>query len=286
MGFFSLCVAVTIVVLQSTTILLQRSQSGWTFHLVEASLNDTTRERERASLSPVLAPWNPHLLLLALCCLQCLFALGRVNQRHRESAVSLAGAGAVLTIVLLAAAILQGVHSSDLVHYPTMLVVGALWLHGLWFVTDATAAVDSSDPYTLFHNYTRAVAVPLAVLTGMIFGTRVWADALTHWVLLQIAATVGWMQLSSSQPPLLLRRVVAVLFLLLPTGLAATSTGHDDAWRYIAILAGSTGLLPLLAVSTVMQPSPASPPPNAIAGYVLLANNAALIALVATLANF
>ena len=273
MGFFTLCVAATLVVLQSTHILLQRSQSTWTFRLVEARFENHT-----AAETEVLAPWNPHLIVLALCLLQCLFALERVNKRYSAHPLSATGGGVVLTLILIAAAIVQGIRDTDLVHYPTMIVVGLLWLHGAWAV-----AASMENQASLFFDYTRAVAAPLAVLSSMLFGTRVWADALSHWALLQIAVTLGWLQVRACDARLLCRAAL-VLFLLLPIASAVASTGRDDQWRYVALLAGSVGLLPLLAVGTLL--SQPTVPHRALAGYVLIANNAALLAVVATLANF
>jgi hypothetical protein len=255
--------------------------------ILSPQVNNTNNNNESSlsfptTLTPVLAPWNPHLIILALSSLQCLFALARVNARYsaqqQAHPIPISGAGVVLSIILLAASILQGVHSSDLVHYPTMLVVAGLWFYGLWFVVSSHGL----SPVTLFHDYTRTVSIPTAVIAGMVFGSRMWADALSHWVLLQIAATVGWCLLMSSGG--VLKRTVVAAFVLMPTLVVVSSTGRDDQWRYASILVSSVGLLPLLAMSTVGFAQ--TTPPRTIAGLVLIANNAALLSIIAVLANF
>ena len=320
MGFFTLCVAVTLVVLQSTAILLQRSQSTWGFRLMQLSAassssglgnatltilfnnNNNNNNNQRRTLittgdasssvsedPSALAPFNPHLIVLALCCLQCLFAMARVNFSQEAHPLSTGGTGVALSVVLIAAAVVQGVHNStDLTNYTTMIFIAWLWLCGVYLV----AAGDAWSHAYLFFAYTATVATPLASLAAALYGTRMWADALSHWVLLDVASAAGWMQLVLTDvPQKQLLRVITLLFTLLPTLTAMTATGPYDQWRYVAIFAGSLGLLPLLAASTLLPPveednNNSKPPYRTWAGYVLIANNAALMSIVATLANF
>lgn len=321
MGLFTLCVAAALVVIQCTTLLLQRPQTTWSFSLVsahpdasewEASLqallhngswggetpalicmqtlvNESSatarasyaascllRTHSPASIAPVLDAWNPHLILLALCCMQCLLALGQIMDLADGPHVSLVGAGCALTGVLLAAAIVQGVHAADLVRYPTVIAIALVWLNGAYYVFVSS---QGESPRMAFH--VRAVAAPLSVLCTAIFGTRLWSDNLLHIVLLAVAINNTRTAQGRSEFLVLVQKSITLGLPALVIALAVCGTGVYDAWRYILILTGSTGLLPLFVWGLA-----SSERPKSLVGISLMANNAALLGVVALLANF
>ena len=249
------------------------------------------RTHTPSEVTPVLAPFNPHLLLLSLACLQCLMAFGRMYRRWREGEdkrpslsdhyyISVEGVGLVLTAITVAATIVQGVHDAELVRYPTLMALALNWLLGLWY----THAPEGG----CFHS--ALVAAPLSVLCGMLFGPRLWPDVLQHYVLLIAAIQMALLiprrdeeeEASEARP---LMRAVALLLLLLPIGDAVWNTGPFDAWRYILILIGAVGLLPLLLSLLVPELSLEVKAHHTLAGLELMANNAALLGVLVLLAN-
>ena len=108
MGFFIVGSAVTLVILQTTLLLLDREQTSWTFSLIEkqnahdvhtldmqtciekqtnnwdnhSSHSSTTNTAHcllwyhtSQQITPVLTQWNPHLILLCIACIHCIIAL-------------------------------------------------------------------------------------------------------------------------------------------------------------------------------------------------------------------
>jgi hypothetical protein len=285
---------------------LQETPSLLCLRILSATPSDTNAQRQAAScllrthvpahMEPVLRPWNPHLLLLTLCALQCLFALGRMyrNRSHYYNSlsepphpyISLQGAGGVLTGVLVAAGIVQGVHDGDLVQYPTLVVMVLLWFHG-WAYATYAVAWDDDVAWSLFY-FLHSVAAPLSVLCGLIFGTRLWTSTLAHAVLLSVALRAFWLQQKSAEVRGLMR-LLTWGFALLATLAILSETGSFDTWRYIAILMGSVGLLPLFVLSATVDDEQAKSdvlPRHSLVGMVLMANNAALLIVVVLLSNF
>ena len=350
MGFFTLSVACALVVLQCTTIVLQRDPSAWSFSFVSAAPdasewsaqlpwaaassaqsnnsssssssssssnvllvqvreNDALlclrlfvsnrssssgqqstaascllRAHSPAAVTAVLAPWNPHILLLALCALQTLYALGRVLRRGParigsvDPRTTLLGAGAVLTALLAAALAVQGVHDADLARYPTLIAVGVLWLAGLRFAL--TESPGLPPPSSVPSAAVATVAAPLAVLVTALLGPRLWSDALAQGCVLAAACCALSASGAAEEGAFIGRQKgAAALLVLVFAGAAAACTGPFDSWRYIVILVACVGLLPLLPVVGDTRRSSSG-------GIALMANNAALIGTVVTLASF
>ena len=249
------------------------------------------RTHTPAEITPVLAPFNAHLLLLSLACLQCLMTFGRMYRHQRDGDdkrsapqyyISIEGVGLVLTAITVAATVVQGVHDADLVRYPTLITLALNWLLGLWYTHAPEGAC--------FHS--ALVAAPLSVLCGMLFGPRLWPDVLQHYVLLLAAIQMALLLLprranaedeTDEARPLM--RVVALLLLLAPLADAVWNTGPFDAWRYILILIGSVGLLPLLLSLLLPELSLEVKAHHTLAGLELMANNAALLGVLVLLAN-
>jgi hypothetical protein len=252
------------------------------------------RTHTPSEVTPVLAPFNAHLLLLSLACLQCLMTFGRMYRRQREGDekrwadappyyISIEGVGLVLTAITVAATVVQGVHDADLVQYPTLITLVLNWLLGVWYTRTPEGAC--------FHS--GLVAAPLSVLCSMLFGPRLWPDVLQHYVLLLAAIQMAlWILPRRSDEPepndadaRPLIRAVALVLLLLPLCDAVWNTGPFDAWRYILILIGSVGLLPLFLSLLMPEMSLEVKAHHTLAGLELMANNAALLGVLVLLAN-
>jgi hypothetical protein len=241
-----------------------------------------------SEVTAVLEPFNPHLILLSLACLQCLMAFGRMYRHKQEGDekrggrgndaeppyISLEGVGVVLTAILLAAAVVQGVHDAELVKYTTLLTLVLNWLLGVWYVY----APDGAG----FH--TAIVAAPLSVLCSMLFGPRLWPDVLQHYVLLLAAIQMGLLMRQQAEGRPIMRAIVFLL-LFAPLSDALWNTGPFDAWRYVLILIGSVGLLPLLLSLLMPELALEVKAHHTLGGMELMANNAALLGVLVLLAN-
>ena len=244
------------------------------------------RTHTPAEVTPVLEPFNPHLILLSLTCLQCLMAFGRMYLHRREGEdkrpsvnagpyISIEGVAAVLTAILLASAIVQGVHAPELVRYPTLLVLVLNWLLGAWYVRDPEGQG--------FHS--ASVAAPLSVLCSMLFGPRLWPDILQHYVLLIAAIYMALLMRKANEDARPVMRAVVLLLLFVSLGDAVWNTGVFDAWRYVLIWIGSVGLLPLTISMLMPELSIEVKAHHSLGGMELMANNAALLGVLVLLAN-
>lgn len=112
MGVFITGSAVVLVLLQATLLLLDRAQTSWTFTLFQKSnapdmqtldmqacllhiKNNKNHSEGYAhsdarcflwyhtsqQIDPVLAQWNPHLILLAIACVHCIISLYAVQKK-------------------------------------------------------------------------------------------------------------------------------------------------------------------------------------------------------------
>jgi hypothetical protein len=115
MGGFILGSSVALVLLQATLLLIDRSQTSWSFGLIQKRnsaqapaldmqrcLSSNTSSAAPAprlphcilwfhtaqQLDPVLTQWNPHLILLALACVHCIVTLYATRKTASSSAWS------------------------------------------------------------------------------------------------------------------------------------------------------------------------------------------------------
>ena len=110
MGFFIVGTAVALVLLQTTLLLMDREQTSWTFHLIEKNNAPKLQtldmlaclERHNHSnsplsssycllwyhtsqqIDPVLAQWNPHLILHSIACVHCIIAFYASDKKTKE----------------------------------------------------------------------------------------------------------------------------------------------------------------------------------------------------------
>jgi hypothetical protein len=259
--------------------------------------------------APVLAPWNPHLLLLALCCVHCIVCLWRIEYGHvqQESNHNVADvappppshlyanfrmgphhAAVVSALLLGACAAVQcafgGVH---LVHYPTLLTLATLAGSTIRYLMVAPRMPDLA--WSLgFHMQT--VAIPVLVLAIVLFGSREWTDALTHLAFLAAAAHLLYIALllqqrqspSSADECVGLVRTLALSLGALSFYDAQIQFGPFDSWRYALTLLPAAALATPFVAIAVMG--------NADADQVhcvsLRCTTVALACMVLTLAQF
>jgi len=308
MGVFTLCVSVVLVVLQATVILLGRPESAWSFSLVRATPNGTLA----VSTTTVLPPWNPHLLLLALCGIQTIVALARrqapAHAPIEEDAMGVDNvplgltAGALLA-VLVSCLVVHALRDTALVQYPTMLALLALILAAVWYMwqhaafwrlEEETHKEDVSGFWAwalAFHM--QAVGVPLAGLALALFGSRQWSDLATFFVLLSAAVNLVWLQLrgggSRSRSRRLTLLIVAALIAVLVSFclyIGHAQFGPDDTWRYVMTLMASAGLaVPAYLVCVAVPANGDGVRERGYHSLSLMACNAALLSLVVALSQ-
>ena len=258
--------------------------------------------------SAVLAPWNPHLLVLVLCGMQALLAFARARHnrllhRQHDSAPDAAKDGmtmmttelpltfiaATLVLMLLACVAVQGARDLNLIHYPTLLSVASALAAMAWFfwvqpAPQAAQAAPADDDDArwqlwcmLFH--LQAVSLPAATLAMALLGSRVWADVLSVFCLLHGAVNLLW--LGKAAP--------AALLLLACAYVMRAQFGPFDAWRYAWGGLACAGLLPLLLLwplSSLLELDAERRGLKHAAGLSMTAANVALIALLVCLNQF
>jgi hypothetical protein len=238
----------------------------------------------------VLAPWNPHLLLLVLCGMQTLLAFARMRHNHltnkhqteegdttptttntNTAEISITFVAVMLGLMLITCVAVQGAYDLDLIHYPTLLSTAMGLLTVACYFSLSSSTVENDDLWQLWSMlfHLQAVAIPTATLAMAVLGTRVWADALSVFCLLQAAVNLFWLQ----------RFLLSGLVLLASFHIMHTQFGPFDTWRYVWCYLACTGLfVGVLALAFER--------PKRCAGLSLGATNVALVALMACLNQF
>jgi len=256
--------------------------------------------------SPVLAPWNPHLLLMVLCGMQTLlaFARARHNRLRRSASASSSSSdadgmtmmttelpitfiAATLVLMLLACVAVQGARDLRLIHYPTLLSVASALAAMVWFFwvqqqQQQQRMVDEDEDEAhwqlwcmLFHM--QAVSIPTAALAMALLGSRVWADVLSVFCLLHGAVNLLWLG----------RPAPAALLLLACAYVMRAQFGPFDAWRYAWGYLSCAGLLPLLLLwPLLLNGDNNNKGLKQAAGLSMTTANVALIALLICLNQF
>ena len=334
MGQFVVAFSFVIVVLQATTLLLERPASTWSFWLVDASPNNVMapaaviingssvkgwqglsftfgtnysfnrdtlsiwwsnqtkpsdqqiacilstpasannnelpthcllRTHATQTIKTVLKEWNPHAILLTLCCIQLILCISKTQHareikqklgtitNNRDLHIPLAYGLALLSLLILIVLILTGIKDPHLVQYPTIIAIAALLGMTGWFVWQFSKGHADDAAWNLaFHM--QLVSVPLAVLSITTMGARLWTDVIIHSVLLNAAVNCLWLQDNLGHP--WAQQICRGITILLPTlclSLAHIQWGYADSWKYAIALMGCAGLLPLY-VFTILLP--------------------------------
>jgi hypothetical protein len=211
----------------------------------------------------VFDTFNPHLVLFALCCVQCLICVGRIEHKPLHSTsigenallevinIPLWGIAALLGLLLVAACTVHAIHDTDLLGYPTviaLLFVSVFPVCFYVFVHSKAASLFPVDPAWELAFHLQVVAVPLALLVYALFGPRLWADLLCHACLLSAAVNLFWLQ-QHKGTPVWLARCMVVALVVLSLHLIQVQFGPFDTWRYAFTYMGCIGLAPLLLLS-------------------------------------
>jgi hypothetical protein len=251
------------------------------------------------TVETVLSEWNPHAILLTLCCMQLLVCISK-TQYNRET--KRLGTGddeqqqatihfpinygvAIAFILLFVILLITGLKHADLVQYPTVLTIAVLLGALLWYALTFDEYAEDTDWNLLFHML--AISVPLAVLSLATTGVRLWQDVLAHAVMLSAAGLALWLQNLTTHPWTL--QIARLLTIALPTGSLSLAhmqqgTQNNNMWPYA--LMGCAGLLPLY-VFTVVLPDPDEHRQNKLKlRMAYLCTGGALLSLVVNLAMF
>lgn len=220
----------------------------------------------REVMSNILRPLNPHLLLLVLSVVHCIFCISKVKKtiwstlvfHSKENAVvnfenqkmgiehpntiSLPINASIFYVVLIAVFIIEYNRNTVLVEYPTIIIALAPILSSLWFIYWQSTHTEDHD-WFVFH-YLQTIVIPVAVLTFCIVGTRFWTDVLYHIVLLSCANHALYVSITSQDViSIKLSQIICVSAPLLSLYLAWTQWGGMESWKYTLGLMGSSVLL-------------------------------------------
>ena len=232
-------------------------QGAWR-HLIPSSeiIHYCTFNRHISqTISPILEPVNPHLILLTICCIHSIFCISRTHIEHQDRVDSGQNAARATMIIPLGYAmfiyaalivivtIVEGLKDVNLVKYPTIVIVALLL--GFCTLYVIRFSTHSKDIVWGVATHLQLVAVPLAILAISAMGVRLWSDILGHIELLN--ATVYCMWLQCNVQNVASRRICHALTFFLPLitlYIAHIQWGQYDDWRYVIGTMACGGLAP------------------------------------------
>jgi hypothetical protein len=216
------------------------------------------------SIYPVLEPWNPHLILLTICCIHSIICISKTHvipqnyvnfpKNQEENAppkhmkIPIGYAVGVSFLLIFIIAVLEGIKNTDLVQYPTIILVVMLLLSSLLYVRGFEAR--GHDIIWSIATHLQLVGVPLAVLAISTLGARMWTDVLAHLEILNAAVYCLWLQSNTKNPTG--QRICHLLTILLPSlslYLAHIQWGKNDNWRYVIGSMACGALAPLFIIT-------------------------------------
>lgn len=286
-------------------------KTAWTQKKVAGSNNDSFprycmfNTHLRQEIKPIMKDFNPHLILLTLCIVHSIFCIARIKRtvwstanlpsalpsqlgsflpRYGIAASTATRVGiehphvisplmsiVVLGILLIIVFIIEGTRKSELVEYPTILVVILEMLAAIWFIiwlpfisssssengnNESSIVVDPTTTAEQQQNEHKAnwmnfyhlqlVAVPVAVLSIVTVGARFWTDALFHFVFLSVACNALYLERELIDN-VISRKLLQLIYVLLPIFclyMAHMQWGYFDNWRYVIGLMGSFSVIP------------------------------------------
>ena len=212
------------------------------------------RHSPRVLQEQILDSFNPHLLLLSLCCIQALICSARIHVRKgadsaaEQRSIPLPCVAALLFCVFVACLAVQAAYSDELVRYPTLILVILEWGVALWYAIAFDARRLGEDDAWGFVFHQQMVVIPLATLAIAVFGSRQWPCLFADFIYLNVCVNLLWMALMV-QPvddgaAWTLRSLMIALLLLFLVS-AHIQFGAFDNWRYAVTLLTCTGLMPL-----------------------------------------
>ena len=244
----------------------------------------------------VLRQWNPHIILLCICCIHTIMCLSRV-QYKREHKASLLMSETVLAksihlplgyalgasvLLISLVCIFQGLHNSDLVQYPTILTLFLLLLACGWYIYCFDSLGENLQWSFAYHQ--QFVCLPLVVLAYATLGVRIWTDVVNHILLLSIAINCLW--LKNNIENLNSKKICSLVTIALPTVsiVLAYQQWNENDWKYVTGLLTCGSLVPLYLCTIVSTESHKN---HKIYNKISLScANAALLQFVCSLALF
>lgn len=166
-------------------------QDAWRTYRPHVPVHCAVRVHNGFKLREVLASWNPHLLLLALCCVHVTCCLRRTMPEHKNALRCIIFAMAALNLGM---GLYQNTQSnSGGFQYPT--IVGIIFCFAACFYYVHMAPTNAmEDPYWEIVFHLQAVGAPLVTLVFVSMGVRFWDDALYHLFSLLAACNCLWLQ--------------------------------------------------------------------------------------------
>jgi hypothetical protein len=249
------------------------------------------------AILPILQPWNPHLILLTICCIHSVFCISMTHQSLKDRStqnppkrliIPLSYATTIYILLIGIIAIMQGLNNSDLVQYPTIIMMITLIAFCILFVVRFPS--HDHDFTWGISNHLQIVAVPLAVLAISTMGVRIWNYVLGHTVILSAAVNCLWLQCKTRHN--VAQRICHMLTILLPSlslYLAHIQWGQYDDWRYVIGSMACASLAPFYLITILfhtgvdMEKQKTEKFFNKIS---LLCSSAAILSLVVNLALF
>jgi hypothetical protein len=254
------------------------------------------------SIFPVLEPWNPHLILLTICCINSIICISKTHilpsnyietevadLKPKRMIIPLGYAVGVSFLLIFIIAVLEGIKNTDLVQYPTMIVVAVLLGLSLLFIKNF--ATKGHDIIWGIASHLQLVGVPLAVLAISTMGARMWTDVLGHFVILHAAVYSLWLQSNTKNPTgQRLCHLLTIFLPLLSLYLAHIQWGKNDNWRYVIGSMACGGIAPFFIITILFHASPTNSGQREAEKLFYkistLCSSAALLSLVVNLALF
>lgn len=221
---------------------------------------------QRQTIERVLDEFNPHLILLTICIIHCVFCISRLKTnilsqvivenglfQNPDQKISMETPGKISTftssillyVLLLVVYIVEGIRSN--VKYTSIVISIVLVLACTFFVIYNQRFKD----HILFNFYHMLlVSTPTAILTYCIIGTRFWVDVVYHIILLFISAMAFVMAYESNHiVSKKISQLIAIATSTLSLLFAYIQWGGIENWKYIVGFMGSSVLLPFYIYS-------------------------------------
>ena len=165
-------------------------QDAWRTYRAHVPVHCAVRVHNGFKLREVLAAFNPHLLLLSLCCVHVTCCLRRSMPESKNVMRGIILAMGCLSVGM---GLYQNSQTSNGFQYPT--IVGMLLCFAVCFYYVQMAPADAKeDPYWEIVFHLQAVGAPLVTLVFAAMGVRFWDDALYHLFSLLAACNCLWLQ--------------------------------------------------------------------------------------------
>ena len=188
-------------------------QDAWRTYRPHVPVQCLLRGHNGFEIQGIMAAFNPHLLLLALCSVHAVFCVRRAFPDHVQRLCAFAAALGALNVGL---GLLHTTYTgSDGFHYPTVTSILLCFAACFYYLYTAPESA-KEDPYWEVVMELQVVGAPLVALVFAAMGVRIAEDALYHLVSLVVACNSLWLQRVAAKRPLT-KFLCALVVLGLPT---------------------------------------------------------------------